>query len=213
MAADEFPPNPAPGLVAEGASLEEIAGVAAGCVSCDLYRQATQTVFGEGRISSRLLLVGEQPGDNEDLEGSPFVGPAGKMLDKVLEEAGIDRDDAYVTNVVKHFKWKAGGGSKPRLHAKPNRSEILACRPWLDAEVIRVDPQVVVCLGATAAQSLLGSGIRVTRDHGVPVDYDGRQAVVTIHPSAILRAREADRQARRDQLVSDLRVAAGLPAG
>ncbi|HEX2153976.1 MAG TPA: UdgX family uracil-DNA binding protein [Acidimicrobiia bacterium] len=208
--AREYPPNPAPELVAEGATLAEIAEEAEGCVSCDLYERATQTVFGEGMPGATFLLVGEQPGDQEDKEGAPFVGPAGRLLDRALEEAGIDRDEAYVTNVVKHFKWKAGGGPKPRLHAKPNRGEILACRPWLDAEIIRVDPAVVVCLGATAAQSLLGKDIRVTRDHGVPLELDGRLAVATIHPSAVLRATDDDRQARFDQLVADLSVAVEL---
>lgn len=207
---DEYPPNPAPQLIDEGASLAKIEEVAAGCVSCPLYERATQTVFGEGCPRATYLLVGEQPGDTEDLEGSPFVGPAGRLLDRALVEAGIDRGGAYITNVVKHFKWKSGGGSKPRLHAKPTRGEIQACRPWLDAEIIRVDPAVVVCLGATAAQSLLGKEVRVTRDHGVPLPFDGRQAVATIHPSAVLRANDEDRRTRFDQLVSDLAVAAGL---
>jgi uracil-DNA glycosylase family protein len=208
---DDHPPNPAPRLLEEGASLEEIAAVADGCVSCDLYARATQTVFGDGDLKATFLLVGEQPGDVEDEEGLPFVGPAGRMLDRALGEAGIDRGDTYVTNVVKHFKWKPGPGSKPRLHAKPNRGEILACRPWLDAEIERVDPAVVVCLGATAAQALLGQDVRVTRDHGAPLDLNGRRAVVTIHPSAVLRAGD-DRQARLAQLVADLEVAAGLAA-
>lgn len=184
--------------------------MAAGCISCPLHERATQTVFGEGSAGATYLLVGEQPGDSEDLEGRPFVGPAGRLLDRVLAEAEIPRDEAYVTNVVKHFKWKPGTDSKPRLHAKPNRAEISACRPWLDAEIARVDPTVIVCLGATAAQSLLGSEIRVTRDHGIPYELDGRQVVATIHPSAVLRARDGDRQLRFDQMVADLAVAAGL---
>lgn len=206
---EDNPPNPAPRLLEEGASLEEIATVAEGCVSCDLYARATQTVFGHGDIRATYVLVGEQPGDVEDEEGLPFVGPAGRMLDRALEAAGIDRGETYVTNVVKHFKWKPGPPSKPRLHAKPNRGEILACRPWLDAEIERVDPAVVICLGATAAQALLGSDIRVTRDHGAPLSVNGRQAVVTIHPSAVLRAGDA-RSERLAQLVADLEVAAAL---
>lgn len=209
--AEEHPPNPAPRLLEQGASLEEIAAEAASCISCDLYARATQTVFGDGELNATYLLVGEQPGDSEDQEGLPFVGPAGRMLDRALEEAGIDRDDTYVTNVVKHFKWKPGPGSKPRLHAKPSRGEILACRPWLDAEIDRVDPAVVICLGATAAQALLGKDIRVTRDHGTPLEFDGRRAVATIHPSSVLRAGD-DRRARLAQLVADLAVAAALAA-
>jgi uracil-DNA glycosylase family protein len=205
-----YPPNPALELVAEGASLDEIAHHAADCVSCDLYENATQTVFGEGPVPAAFLLAGEQPGDSEDREGAPFVGPAGRVLDRALEEAGIDRADAYVTNAVKHFKWKPGAGSKPRLHAKPSRGEILACRPWLEAEIIRVDPEVIVLLGATAAQSLLGTDFRVTRQHGVPVDTHGRRAVATIHPSAVLRAKNDDRELLYTQLVEDLRVAVGL---
>lgn len=208
----ENPPNPAHRLLEEGASLEEIAAAAEGCVSCDLYARATQTVFGDGHLRASYLLVGEQPGDREDEDGVPFVGPAGAMLNRALEEAGIDRDDTYVTNVVKHFKWKPGTGSKPRLHAKPARGEILACRPWLDAEIDRVDPAVIVGLGATASKTLLGSDIRVTRDHGTPLDLDGRSVVVTIHPSAVLRAGD-DRQARLSQLVSDLRAAARVVDG
>lgn len=208
----EHPPNPAPELLEAGASLEEIAAEAAGCVSCDLYARATRTVFGDGDPGATYLLAGEQPGDSEDEEGLPFVGPAGRLLDGALEEAGIDREDTYVTNVVKHFKWKPGPDSKPRLHAKPSRGEILACRPWLDAEIERVDPAVVVCLGATAAQALLGSDIRVTRDHGTPLEMDGRPAVVTMHPSAVLRAGD-DRRARRRELVSDLQAAARLADG
>lgn len=205
--ARDHPPNPAHALLAEGADLPDLAAGADSCRSCDLYRRATQAVFGEGPVSATFLLVGEQPGDREDEQGVPFVGPAGRVLDDALAEAGIDRREAYVTNVVKHFKWKPGTGSKPRLHAKPNRTEIEACRPWLDAEMVRVDPAVVICLGATAAQSVLGPDIRVTRDHGTPMEYDGRVAVATIHPSAVLRAGE-DRKVRFAQLVADLESAA-----
>ena len=208
---DNHPPNPAPQLLAAGASLEQIAAESRGCVSCPLYERATQTVFGEGPIGARFLLVGEQPGDREDQEGLPFVGPAGRMLGKVLEEADISRQDVYLTNVVKHFKWKPGPSGKPRLHATPKRSEILACQPWLDAEITRVDPALIVCLGATAAKSVVGSDVRVTRDHGRPLDCDGRQAVVTLHPAAVLRA-GANRQSLFDQMVSDLRAAAEFAA-
>lgn len=209
---EKHPPNPARKLLEQGASLAEIAAEAAGCTSCDLYARASQTVFGDGDGAATFMLVGEQPGDVEDEQGLPFVGPAGRILDRALEEAGIDRGDTYVTNVVKHFKWRPGPGSKPRLHAKPSRSEVMACRPWLDAEIERVDPAVIVCLGATAAQALLGSDIRVTRDHGTPLDLRGRMALVTIHPSAVLRAGD-DRQARLGQLVSDLEAAATVAAG
>ncbi len=205
-----YPPNPALELVADGAALDVIARHAAGCVSCDLYEDATQTVFGKGPVPATFLLAGEQPGDSEDREGVPFVGPAGRVLDRALEEAGIARRDSYVTNVVKHFKWKPGRGSKPRLRAKPNRAEVLACRPWLEAEIIRVDPAVVVCLGATAAQSLLGTDFRVTRQHGIPFDLDGRRVLATIHPSAVLRARGDDRDRLYRQLVDDLGVAVSL---
>jgi uracil-DNA glycosylase len=210
----DHPPNPAPELLEHGAGLPELEAAARGCVSCPLYRHATQTVFGEGPPGATFLFVGEQPGDQEDQEGAPFVGPAGGMLDRALEEAGIERADAYVTNVVKHFKWKPGSGSKPRLHAKPNKSEIRACRPWLDAEIERVDPAVVVCLGATAAQALLGEEVRVTRDRGVALDLaTGRTALVTIHPSAVLRTPKDDRAAAFGGLVDDLRAAASLAAG
>jgi DNA polymerase len=155
------------------------------------------------------MLVGEQPGDREDRDGHPFVGPAGRLLDEALEEAGIDRTRAYVTNVVKHFKWQARG--KRRIHAKPAWSEIAACRPWLDAELTVVKPQVLVCLGATAAQALLGRSFRVTRERGKPVDSDlARHVLATIHPSAILRADADTRESERAALVDDLRVVASL---
>ena len=188
------------------ASLREAAG---GCQACPLWRTATQTVFGEGAARSELMLVGEQPGDREDREGHPFVGPAGRLLDEALEEAGIDRTRAYVTNVVKHFKWQARG--KRRIHAKPAWSEIAACRPWLDAELTVVKPQVLVCLGATAAQALLGRSFRVTRERGKPVDSNlAPHVLATIHPSAILRADAETRENERTALVDDLRVVASL---
>jgi uracil-DNA glycosylase family protein len=182
---------------------------AADCQACPLWRTATQTVFGEGAKRSDVMLVGEQPGDSEDREGRPFVGPAGRLLDEALEEAGIDRSRAYVTNVVKHFKWQARG--KRRIHAKPAWAEINACRPWLDAELAVVKPNVLVCLGATAAQALLGRSFRVTRERGRPVDSDlAPHVVATIHPSAILRADAEAREVERAAFVDDLKIAASL---
>ena len=194
-------------------SLTALRDAAAGCRACDLWKKGTQTVFGEGGRSAELMFVGEQPGDREDLAGRPFVGPAGQLLDEALEEAGIDRRVVYVTNVVKHFKWKARG--KRRIHDKPSWSEIAACRPWLEAELAVVKPRVLVLLGATAAQSLLGRQFRVTQNRGRLVESDLAEAVTaTIHPSAVLRAPDA--AARREEqrlLVEDLRgVAALLPA-
>jgi uracil-DNA glycosylase len=190
-------------------TLDDLRAAAASCTNCDLYHNATQTVFGEGEAGARLMLVGEQPGDQEDLQGAPFVGPAGQLLDRALADAGIDRSAVYVTNVVKHFKWRPAG--KRRLHQKPGAGEIAACRPWLDAELAEVRPALVVCLGSTAAQALLGRQFRVTRDRGRLVDW-GRQppAMATVHPSSILRAPEA--AARNEQMaafVADLRAAAG----
>jgi DNA polymerase len=187
--------------------VRSLAAAAAGCRACDLWRDATQTVFGEGPETARVLLVGEQPGDREDIAGRPFVGPAGGVLDRALEQAGIDRRDVYVTNVVKHFKSVRRG--KRRIHKKPNAEEIGACRPWLDAEIRAVRPAVVVCLGATAAQSLLGRDFKVTRRRGEFVELDGTLAVATVHPSSILRA--PDDASRRDQtraFVEDLRIVA-----
>jgi uracil-DNA glycosylase len=181
---------------------------AAGCRGCHLHAPATQTVFGEGPAKARMLLVGEQPGDREDVEGHPFVGPAGRELDRGLQTAGIPRSDVYITNVVKHFKYKARG--KRRIHQKPDAAEIKACRPWLDAELEVVAPAALVCLGATAAQALLGRAFRVTRERGQLVDSPLAPVVVaTIHPSAILRQREeAEREAERQAFAADLKVAA-----
>jgi DNA polymerase len=178
------------------------------CRGCDLYRNATQTVFGEGRASSTILFVGEQPGDQEDLAGRPFVGPAGRLLDACMEEAGIDRDAAYVTNAVKHFKWEPRG--KRRIHKNPTTREVAACRPWLTAEMEAVDAKLIVCLGATAAQSLLGSSFRVTQDRGKTMTVGGYPPIIaTIHPSAVLRAQtDEDRERERRQFVADLVVAA-----
>jgi len=189
-------------------SLEALRRAASECRACDLWERATQTVFGEGKKHAGMMLVGEQPGNDEDLAGRPFVGPAGKLLERALAEAGIERSDTYVTNVVKHFSWEPRG--KWRIHKKPNAREIAACRPWLDREIALVAPRVVVCLGATAAQALLGAQFRVTRDRGrfVPSSL-APYVVATVHPSSILRAAdEADRHAAFEQFVTDLRVAA-----
>src|SRR5919108_4748555 len=170
---------------------------AAGCTACDLYRNATQTVFSSGAEGARIMFVGEVPGDQEDKAGRPFVGPAGQLLSKALREAGIERREAYVTNVVKHFKWVPGGRSgKVRLHKKPNAAEISACRPWLDTELEVVGPQVLVLLGATAAQALLGSSFRVTQHRGQWVDSDlAPKVIATVHPSSILRAPDEEASA------------------
>jgi DNA polymerase len=197
-------------LVPERASLPGLREAAAGCRACDLWKTGTQTVFGEGTRNAEILFVGEQPGDKEDLAGRPFVGPAGRVLDEALEAAGIDRKLAYVTNAVKHFKWEPRG--KRRIHAKPNWAELAACRPWLEAELDVVKPKVLVALGATAAQSLLGRQFRVTKQRGVPVESDLAPFVVaTVHPSSILRQEtEEDRAAAMDAFVADLVVVAGL---
>lgn len=177
------------------------------CRGCDLYREATQVVFGEGRSRAEILMVGEQPGDREDQQGKPFVGPAGQLLDKCLESANIDRGEVYVTNAVKHFKWEPRG--KIRLHKKPNSLEITACRPWLEAEIATVQPKVIVCLGATAAQALLGSQFRLTKHRGQVFPTTYGPVTATIHPSAILRMPEpAAKEAEITSLVNDLRVAA-----
>jgi uracil-DNA glycosylase family protein len=188
--------------------LRNLREAAAGCRACPLWKTGTQTVFGAGRRSAKVMFVGEQPGDREDREGKPFVGPAGRVLDRALEDAGIDRRDAYVTNVVKHFKWISKG--KRRIHQKPNREEITACRPWLEAELRVVKPKVMVCLGATAAQALLGSDFRVTQDRGKLVETDmAPMATGTVHPSSILRIDDEDeRRVARDELAEDLREVA-----
>ena len=183
---------------------------AARCTGCDLYLRGTQTVFGEGDPDARVMFVGEQPGNDEDLSGRPFVGPAGKLLDRALAEAGIDRRRAYVTNAVKHFKWEPRG--KRRIHAKPNAAEIAACRPWLEAEIALIQPEVIVCLGATAAQALLGPRFRVTRDRGrfVPSPL-APHVLATVHPSALLRAPDDEtREREMRRFVDDLRVVAGI---
>ena len=189
-------------------TLTELRRRAAACTACDLYLHASQTVFGEGPVAAPIVVVGEQPGDHEDRSGHPFVGPAGRVLDRAFEAAGIERTQVYVTNAVKHFKWEPRG--KVRIHKKPNAAEVRACAPWWHAELAAIEPHVVVALGATAAQAMLGSDVRVTRDRGVlmPGAVNGFDAVVTIHPSAILRAADDTRAQLYDQLVADLRVAA-----
>jgi len=199
-AADFFPKR---------ATLRTLATAAVDCRGCDLYRNATQTVFGEGPRDADVMLVGEQPGDREDVAGRPFVGPAGALLDRALEEAGIGRDDVYVTNVVKHFKWKAAPGGKRRIHRKPDLHEVLACKPWLEAEIGQVHPSVLVLLGATAAQAIFGSAFRVTRERGTFLESPLAPAVTaTVHPSSILRARDEDREREMRAFVDDLTVTA-----
>lgn len=191
-----------------GGNLEVLRAAAAGCRGCDLFLSGTRTVFGEGPAPARLMLVGEQPGDREDVSGRPFVGPAGAVLDEALAEAGIPRDQAYVTNAVKHFKWVPRG--KRRIHAKPTAGEVRACRPWLVAEIERVRPALLVCLGATAAQALLGPAFRVTRQRGVALEAVGLpvRVLATIHPSAVLRMPDdATRAGAYAGLVADLRAA------
>ena len=183
-----------------------LADEAAGCQDCDLYRNATQTVFGQGAANARILLLGEQPGDQEDKAGEPFVGPAGRILDKALDEVGLSRDAVYVTNAVKHFKWTAKG--KQRIHQRPSAREVAACHQWLERELKAVDPTVIVLLGATAGQALFGSKFRVGAARGEVLDLGGRAVVPTIHPSAVLRVREpADRDEQYAGLVADLRRA------
>lgn len=198
-------------LIPSSPTIDSLREAAAECQACHLWQRGTQTVFGDGAARAGLLFVGEQPGDREDIEGEPFVGPAGRELDRALEEVGIDRDDVYITNAVKHFKWKQKG--RRRIHETPNAEEIAACRPWLDAEIDVVRPKVIVCLGATAAKVLLGSGFRVTRQRGeLHPGRNGSVVTATIHPSAVLRApSDEERQAAREAFVADLgKVAAVL---
>ena len=200
--------------IPEKPTLPNLREAAAGCQACDLWKTGTQTVFGEGTRTAEIVFVGEQPGDKEDLAGRPFVGPAGRVLDEALAAAGIDRRLAYVTNAVKHFKWQGRG--KRRIHQKPNAAELAACRPWLDAELAVVKPKVVVALGATAAQSLLGRSFRVTKQRGEAIEGTGLadHVVATVHPSSILRQEtDADREHAFADLVADLRVVAKLLAG
>ena len=187
------------------ASLDRLHDEVRTCRACELWEDATQAVVGEGARDADVMFVGEQPGDREDIEGHPFVGPAGRVLDTGLEQAGIPRDDVYITNVVKHFRYKLRG--KRRIHQKPDRSQITACVPWLEAELRLVAPEVLVCLGATAAQALLGSHIRIGRDRGRPLDSELAEFVtITAHPSSILRSRDdAEREQAMDAFVSDLK--------
>ncbi|HYI97364.1 MAG TPA: UdgX family uracil-DNA binding protein [Bryobacteraceae bacterium] len=208
MAARKALLSTAAALIPPSSSLTQIREIAQGCQACDLWRKGTQTVFGKGKARASVMFVGEQPGNDEDLEGEPFVGPAGKLLDKALEEAGIDRGLAYVTNVVKHFKWEPRG--KRRIHAKPNAQEITACLPWLQAEIRLVKPELLVCLGATAAQALFGRAFRVTQQRGVLMDAPfARKAMATVHPSSILRAPDEDaRRLEMQKFIDDLQNAA-----
>src|ERR671936_1287389 len=201
-AADYLPPDH---------SLESLREAAAGCRGCDLYENATQTVFGEGTPRADVMLVGEQPGDREDVEGRPFVGPAGKLLDRALEDAGIDRSKVYVTNAVKHFKWTPAPRGKRRIHKKPGAEEIRACRPWVDAEIEQVRPKVVVALGATAAQALMGRDFRLTQHRGELLESDiGPLVAATVHPSSILRA--PDDRARAEAMDAFVRDLGGVAA-
>jgi DNA polymerase len=199
---------PATELIPQGRpSLSALRRAAAGCRACDLWAKATQTVFGEGSSKARVMFVGEQPGDREDIEGKPFVGPAGRLLDEALVQAGIDRDDVYVTNAVKHFRWEGAARGKRRIHKKPRASEIQACRPWLEAELQVVKPEVVVCLGATAAQALLGRDFSVLRHRGEFVDSPiPARVLATVHPSSILRAPDSEtRKLEMRRFVADLK--------
>jgi uracil-DNA glycosylase len=203
-------PDSAAELVPSRPTLPKLREAAAGCRACPLWEHAMQTVFGSGARDSAAMFVGEQPGDREDQEGAPFVGPAGRVLDEAFELAGIDRRSVYVTNAVKHFKWEPRG--KRRIHAKPNWSELTACRPWLDAELAVICPSVLVCLGATAAQSLLGREFRVTKQRGEWIESElAEHVTATIHPSAILRQRDgASRRREMEALVEDLRLVASV---
>jgi uracil-DNA glycosylase family protein len=206
MPKNQFP-TAAPFLPHEQ-SLPALRRASMSCKGCDLYSRATQTVFGEGTKNASVMLVGEQPGDKEDLEGRPFIGPAGRILDEALMAAGIDRAEVYVTNAVKHFSWTPDERGKRRIHKKPTYSETQACRPWLDAEIDAVRPDVIVCMGATAAQALLGKGFSVLRDRGKFVGSNLAPFVMaTVHPSSILRARE-DRREQMAAFIRDLTVAA-----
>ncbi|MGA7614968.1 MAG: UdgX family uracil-DNA binding protein [Thermoanaerobaculia bacterium] len=193
-------------LVPKRPTLPRLRDAAAACQACDLWKRGSQTVFGEGRKGSTVMLIGEQPGDQEDLSGHPFVGPAGRILDKALEEAEIDRRQVYVTNTVKHFKWEPRG--RRRIHKKPSSVEITACLPWLEAEIAVVRPAVIVCLGATAAQALLGRQFRVTRDRGKIIDSDlAPYVMATVHPSSLLRAPDDETRRREtEKFIADLRA-------
>ena len=213
MAAKVDEPSDASPFLPAERTLASLREAASGCRGCHLWRPATQTVFGEGPDGARVVLVGEQPGDREDVEGRPFVGPAGRELDRGLVEAGIDRGEVYITNAVKHFKFEERG--KRRIHQTPRQIEIKACRPWLEEELEAIAPEAVVALGATAAKALLGSSFRVSRERGRLVESDLAPVVnATIHPSAILRQRdELEREAEREAFAADLSVVARALAG
>jgi uracil-DNA glycosylase family protein len=218
MAEPDTPaPTPEPGHrypeLPETKSLAAWRDAAAHCRACDLYKNATQTVFGEGKRTAKLLFVGEQPGDKEDLAGRPFVGPAGRVFDEALAEVGIDREQVFVTNAVKHFKWKPAG--KRRLHDKPNRVEITACKLWLEAEIRLLKPQIIVCLGATAAQALISPTFKVTKERGKLIASPlASHVLATVHPSSILRSRdESSRQREMRMFVNDLKKVAKLIRG
>ncbi len=196
-ATDFVPPRP---------TLAKLRAAAKGCRGCGLYKLGTQTVFGEGPRSAHVIVLGEQPGDAEDRAGRPFVGPSGKLLDRALDAAGIDRDDVYVTNAVKHFKWAKDARTKRRIHKTPSAGEIKACRPWLEAEIALIEPTVIVCLGATAAKSLLGRAFSVTKKRGVAIESHWAPAVfATVHPSAVLRAPREQRSLAERMFVADIR--------
>lgn len=207
-------------FVPETGDMAAVAQAALGCEGCDLYREASQTVFGEGAADADIVLVGEQPGDQEDRQGKPFVGPAGRLLDRALEEAGIPRDRSYITNAVKHFRWKpAPSGGKRRIHQRPDLWQIAACRPWLDAELDRLSPRVLVTLGATAGQALFGSKFRIGEVRGERLpwrrepDGDELPVVPTVHPSSVIRMQGADRDEAYAGLARDLKAAAALLNG
>lgn len=192
--------------VPDDADVPRLREAVQGCRGCELWAEATQAVFGDGADRARIMLVGEQPGDREDLAGEPFVGPAGRVLDEALDAAGIDRESVYVTNAVKHFRFEQRG--KRRIHDKPAVAHIDACHPWLEAELATVDPAVVVCLGATAARAVLGRTVRIGAERGKPIRHGERTVVITTHPSSILRLRDADeRKAAQGSLTDDLRLA------
>jgi len=193
-------------------TINSLRDAAIDCKACDLWKTGTQTVFGEGPTRAQIMLVGEQPGDQEDRDGRPFVGPAGKLLDRALEQAGLDRSQVYLTNVVKHFKWVAAARGKKRIHKKPRYSEIHACRPWLDAELRVVKPRILVCLGSTAAQSLLGRNFSVMRQRGKLIASPlAAMVMATVHPSSILRAPDDDaRHQQMQAFINDLKIVAGL---
>jgi len=202
------PTDDAAKLIPDRPTIPRVRDAAADCRACDLWKLGTQTVFGDGSAGAELMFVGEQPGHDEDLAGQPFVGPAGRLLDRALEAAGIDRSRVYVTNVVKHFKWEPRG--KRRIHKKPNSREMAACRPWLEVEIALVKPRIIVCLGATAAQALIDPGFKVTQRRGELIPTTLADFIVaTVHPSSILRARDGDaRHAEMARFVEDLRIVA-----